>query len=436
MPKVKKNISVGIGTAHGSDSYQTAKKAIQNAVENLHQKPNFALLFADSNYNEKEILRAGNELLGTNWIGSSSDTQLTSIEGYEQGAISVMTIASDYLHFSIGVSDNYHKNPIAAGQSAIKEALKHVHVDQYVDPYVQFRRSQLKSYQDIVRVPPYFILSLICGVKYVKGNAVPGMEMEFIEGVFDVTGPNIPIIGGSTSTDFEKYMNDKISNNFQFANGKLFYDAGIVVFVVSNLYFSHSFKHGYVHANNAALINRVDKTGHIIVEINGRPATEEYARLLGITIDELMANPFKYTLPRPLGMLDNFGNIFIKEAVPNSDKKTMYCLTKVTENSAVVIVDYDEKKTKEGVLTALKEANEIHDDKDIALALVFSCCGRKALLGKNVTDEINLARKKFKKIPILGLHSFGEIGAQMNKPSQVCNQSVATLIIYDRLLTE
>ncbi|MBW2976121.1 FIST C-terminal domain-containing protein [Candidatus Woesearchaeota archaeon] len=432
----KNNLLVGIGIARGEDSYSTALKATQAAVKGLNKKPTFAIIFADSNYNEKEILKAGNKIFGTNWIGSSTDTQFTSVGGYKTNTITVVAISTEYMHFGVGVSDNYHKNPEKAGQNAVKEALNKVKVDQYIDPYVQFRRAQIKSYGDIVKTPPYFILTLICGVKFDKGKVVPGMETEFTEGIFREAGSNIPIIGASTSTDFEKYAKQKITNNFQFANGKLYYDAGIVVFVVSNLYFSHSFNHGYTVKDKVALINKVDKTGHIIEEINGQPAVEEYARILGVSVDELMKDPFKYTLPRPFGVLDTFGNVYIKEAVPNPDKKTMYSLIKLNNNSAVVVVNYDKKKTVQGVYDSIKEADKFDGDKDIALALVFSCCGRKALLGKNVGAEIDFARKRYKKTPIIGFHTFGEIGGKMDKASQVCNQSVSTLLIYNKLLTE
>ncbi|MBN1502400.1 FIST C-terminal domain-containing protein [Candidatus Woesearchaeota archaeon] len=435
----KKNsskIKVSIGVAKGKDTYQTALKAAKDSLDGL-RGATFSILYADSNYDEKEILKAGNEILGNTWIGCSTDTQLTSTHGFEQGTISVLTISSEYLHFGVGVVDKYHKNPASSGEKAIQEAMKNVHVDHYVDPYIQFRRSQTKSFHEIVRIPPYFILTLICGVKFDKqGNPLPGMEAEFLEGVFKITGPNIPIIGGSSSTDWDKYTKEKITNNFQFANGKLYYDAAIIVFVVSDLYFAHSFTHGYCVANNVALLTKVDKTGHIIQEINGKPAVEEYARILKVSVDELTKNPFKYILAHPLGVLDTFGNVYIKSGAPNPDRKTWYTLTKVQENTASVVVNYDPKKTKEAVYYALKEADDIHSHKEIALGLVFSCCGRKALLGKDVTAEIDIARRKYKGVPLFGFHTFGEIGAKMSKSSQVCNQSVSSLIIYNKLLTE
>ena len=55
---------------------------------------------------------------------------------------------------------------------------------------------------------------------------------------------------------------------------------------------------------------------------------------------------------------------------------------------------------------------------------------------KDVSKEIDIARKNFKNTALFGFHTFGEIGAKMHNKSQVCNQSVSTLLVYNKILTE
>ncbi|MBI4232463.1 FIST C-terminal domain-containing protein [Candidatus Peregrinibacteria bacterium] len=431
----QKKIRVGIGTSQDKDHYDAAKKAAQMAIKECGGKPTFSLVYVDSRYDPKKVLKGINEVLGTQWVGCSVDTLLNTGAGFMDSGISVVCIASDYLHFSAAVAENYRNNPTKAGEEGIRAATKKVNVDQYVDPYVQFRRAQTKSYIDIVRTPPYFIMMFTSGAEYVKGKPIPGMETEFLEGIFNVTGPNIPVVGAAASVNFDNYMKGK-GENFEFANGRLYHHAGVVIFVVSSLYFSYSLWHGYKKSDQIGLITKMDKTGHIIEEINGKPAVDEYARMLGITKQELLKNPFKYTLPRPLGVLNTYGDIFIKEAVPNPDGKTMYCLTKVAIDSAVTLVNYSEQATIDAVKNCINDAHQGNQEKEIGLGLVFSCSGRKALLGKKVTKELESAKRTFKDAPLIGFHSFSEIGAKRNKPSEVNNQTVSTLIIYDTLLSE
>jgi hypothetical protein len=83
-----------------------------------------------------------------------------------------------------------------------------------------------------------------------------------------------------------------------------------------------------------------------------------------------------------------------------------------------------------------EEGNKEYRKKNPALALMFNCCGRKPLLDKDVVKEHVSLQKKFSKLPIVGFHTFGEVGAKPNVPSQTCNQSLSMLILYDNLLTE
>jgi hypothetical protein len=431
-----KNIQIGIGISKNDNSMIAAREAAQMAIQECGKMPTFSIAYVDSKYDPSEVLAGLNEILGDKWIGASTDSQFTSKEGYNDKSIAVLAISSDYLRFSTGVFDNYRADPLKAGEEAIKNAMSNIKIDSYIDPYIQFRRTQTKSFNDIVRTPPYFILTLICGAKYQDGKPIPGKETEFLEGIYNVTGPNIPIIGASASTNFEEYQRN-ISNGFVFAQGKLYYDAGVTVFVVSNLYFAYTLVHGYARSSKVALITKLDQSGHNIEEIDGKPAVEQYSALLGVSKEEFLKNPYAYTLPRPLGLIDPTGSLFIKEAVPNPDGMTMYCLCKLAEDSAVNIVDFDKEKTVNAISQAIQDADLNKEQADQkAIGLCFSCCGRKAMLGKEVDSEIAAVKSKFPNLPFFGFHSFGEIGAKPNKPSQTVNQSVSVLLIFDRLLTE
>tara|TARA_Y100000310_G_scaffold139131_1_gene138362 strand:- start:16766 stop:18076 length:1311 start_codon:yes stop_codon:yes gene_type:complete len=436
MAVKKSRLKVGIGTSINEDAVLAADEAAKAAIQQCGGKPNFSIVYVDSKYNPKKVLKGFNGHLGKNWIGCSTDSQSISDVGYFKGGISVISIKSEHLHFGVGYVENYKKNPIKSGEAAIKKALDKVKIDQYLNPYVQFRRVQTKKFEDIVRTPPYFILSMLTGVQSVAGKQEPGRETGFVEGIFNVTGPNIPVIGGSASSDLDKFLKENKTNIFHFAEGKLLKNAAITVFVVSDLYFSTDVEHGYTKSKEIALVTKIDETGHEILEINNKPSLAEYARLVGITKEQLLKDPFKYTFQRPLGVIDTNGYIFIKEWMPNEDGKTMHSLMKVVENSAVNVVNYDKSKTIHTIKNCFDIANKRIKGKDPALALLFNCCGRKPLLGKDVKIELNSLVKKHPKLPTIGFHTFGEIGSKPNAPPETVNQSLSMLILYDALLTD
>ncbi len=432
-----KYINIGLGSSNKDDGYEAAKDAAQQAIKDKAEKPTMTIVYADSKYDAEKIAKGINEVIGTNWIGTSTDTQFTNLRGYYVGELTVLCIFSQHLHFGVGYVENYKKKPVQNGETAIKMAMEKVNRDQYMDPYVQFRRAQTKKYDDIVKTLPYFALLFINGIESIKGQNVPGRETEFLEGVFNITGPNIPIIGGSASSNLNDFLQKNVTNIFHFAEGKVLRHGAVVLFVVSNLYFAHNLSHGYIKTREVGVLTRLADDGHTIVEINGKPALEEYSRLVGIDVDDMVKDPFKYTFSRPLGIIDPNGNTYIKEAMPNKDKKTMHSVMKLAENSAVTIMDFDKNKTINSIRDGVAEADSfVKGGKPPALAFVFDCCGRKALLGEDVSVEVDSVTKKYKNTPLIGFHTFGEIGGKRNIACQTVNQSVSALLIYDRLFTE
>ena len=289
----KKKIFVGIGVSTNKNEFIAAQEAAKKALAKMGvSKPTLSIVYADSRLDAQKIAKGINGVLGTNnWIGCSADTLLSSEGNFLTTGVQVVCLFSEYLHVGIAVSQKYRLNPQKSGYNAIKEAMSKIKIDKYVDPYIQYRRTQTKAYGDIVRTPPFFILMYASGAEYINKKPIPGRETEFLEGIFSFTGPNIPVVGASASVNFDNYIKGS-GNNFEFANGKVYRNAAVVVFVISNLYFSYSLQHGYRKSDAMGLITKMDKTGHIIQEINKRPAVEEYARMLGIPKEELIKNPF------------------------------------------------------------------------------------------------------------------------------------------------
>jgi hypothetical protein len=433
--KKNKHVFVGIGHSEEQDAYLCAKAAVQAAKAQLEGEPTFSIVYVDSKFDPHQVTKSVNELLGTNWVGCSTDSQNLSDVGYFKGGIAVVSIRSENLHFGVGYAENYKKDAEATAKKALKTAMSKVKIDKQVDPYVQFRRLQTKSFEDIIKTPPYFILTFLTGVEMVKGKQIAGYETEFIEGVKDVLGVNVPIVGGSVSSDLDTFMKGQ-TNLFMMAEGKVLEHAAIVIFVVSNLYFALNVDNGYKNVNRIGIVTGVDKTGHLIETINSEPALDTYAKLLGVPKEDVLKNPFKYTFEHPLGVMKDHGHLFIKEWMPGEDGRSIRVLNKVRQNSVVSIVDVDKAKTVDTIHYCLKEINTFVKEKNPALVLIFNCCGRKPLLGKDLPKEMKLVARSNKNVPMVGFHTFGEIGAKHDSPAETVNQSAALLIIYDRLLTE
>ena len=439
-----KNISVGLGVSDLEDGYKAAVSASKQAVNQAcpGEEPSFSLVFVSSRYNDqiKEVVEGLNTTLGENWIGCTTDREINSILGYCEGTINVLAIKTKYMHFGIGISIDYRRNPVEEGERTTVQAIENCPVDRSKFATMEFMRGTRNHFREIVRQPPYFVLTFIGGSYCENYNIIPGMEVEFLEGIKNILGPHIPILGGSASSDFEKFFNNYEGENYVFANGKYYKGGAVVCFVVSELYFSYSLEHGYVPTGKYGIITKVSGNGRIIEEINNRPALEEFYRLINVKKEEFIKNPFLYMTTYPICVLDGLENIYPKVALPLTPKPSETKLSgseRYTTGVSFVVGKYDEKKSIEATKRAIEEAYLGYEGRNIVLALNFNCAVRRFLLREKAAEEIARAREFLSDSSLLfGFSTFGEIGAKRNQPSFYHNLTSTVLLFFDKLQIE
>ncbi len=216
----------------------------------------------------------------------------------------------------------------------------------------------------------------------------------------------------------------------------MYKDAAIVVFVISDLHFANLVKHGYKMTKDFAAITKLDKTGYEILEINGQEPISEYARILGVSKDDYLKDPEKYSLSRPFGLMLADGHAYIKEALPNSDKKTMHSTFRLNENSMMNILEFDEVATINTIKDAMQDISKDNKGRKPAMAFFNSCSGRRPLLKDIETKSAKALSKKYSKLPYFGFYSFGEIGSTKSTSPQTHSQTVTSLVIFEDLLSD
>ncbi|HSU72381.1 MAG TPA: FIST N-terminal domain-containing protein [Candidatus Binatia bacterium] len=427
-----KYLTVGMGASRLKDGRKAAIAAAQEAIHAFAKKPSFSLVFVNSDANPNEVCAGVNSVLGTNWIGVSADKQFNNANGYHPDTmVSVVSLQTDYLHFGVSVAPNYRAHPEKSAAKAAGEAIAACKADKFVDSYVQFTRAKKKDYGAIIRTPPYFLLAFLSGAQIKNGKVVPGHESEFISGVLSQTGPNIPMFGGSASSSFEDYFQGKASN-FQFANGKVLRDAAVLVFVVSDLLFYTQVKHGYDASKQFAAITKLDKSGYDILELNGKEPIAEIARLLGMSKQAYLKKAEDLGLRRPFGLVQVDGTAYVKEALPNPDKKTLHSTFHLYPNSILNILEFNKKKTLNTIKSCLNEGAVAQKAKP-ALGLFCVCSGRRPLLKNIEQQELSTAGRS---VPLFGFYSFSEVGSTQKTSAQSHSQTVTSLLLYDKLLSD
>jgi len=431
---IGKYISVGIGSSKNKDPYKAGIEAAQKALSQIDKEPTFSIVYTNAAADQNEIVKGINEKLGKNWVGASADKQFDSESAYDKDTVvSVLCIKSNYLHFGVGVAENYRKNPKEEAIKATRIAMKDVKRNPYVDAYIQFTRTKKQEYNNIVRTPPYFILTFASGAEFKNKNSLPGNEIEFLNGILEYLGPHIPVFGGSASSDFEEYLYKNKGENYQFANGKVLTNSGVVVFVVCNLFFTTKVKHSYMASDKFAAITKLDKTGYEILEINGNEPILEYCKLINCKKVDYLKDPFRYSLKNPFGIITLDGHTYVREALPNPDNKTFHSTYKLIKNYVMNILQYDKINYSKPMLEILNDSIK----KDKPAVTLFCNCSTRRLLVKDGEKKIQEKIKStYKNLNLFGFYSFGEFGSDQTSSAQLHSETVTALTIYDQLLVE
>jgi len=92
---------------------------------------------------------------------------------------------------------------------------------------------------------------------------------------------DIPLVGGSTADNWE------LEKTSIFYNHHFKRDMAVIILVHTPLPFRVHYTHHYVAGDARAVITEADSVARIVSEINGLPATQEYARLCGMAEEDL-----------------------------------------------------------------------------------------------------------------------------------------------------
>lgn len=91
----------------------------------------------------------------------------------------------------------------------------------------------------------------------------------------------IPLLGGSAGDD-QKYV-----KTYVYSDGRFSTDSAVLVLLQTSLPFKIFKSHHFVSTDERLVVTEADPVKRIVKEINGLPAAEEYARLIGVKARDL-----------------------------------------------------------------------------------------------------------------------------------------------------
>ena len=234
----------------------------RTAVQELHEglcigeeRPEAVIFFCSPDYDTALLEQELNRCFGDiPLIGCTTAGEITP-EGYRAGSITGAALSRD--HFTC-VSKRYD----LISKFSIQDGIE----------FGRSLKQKLRRVADNVSGSNSFAFMLIDGLSGAEERVTAALGSELGE---------INLLGGSTADDF------KLKQTQIFHDGKFRTDSAVVVLVHTDLPFQVSYTHHYVASDAKAVITEADPITREVLEINGLPATLEYARLCGVEEQDL-----------------------------------------------------------------------------------------------------------------------------------------------------
>jgi hypothetical protein len=216
--------------------------------------PKLAIVFATSTYDQAALGRALRERMpNTRLIGASSAGEIDH-EGIHHGSVVLAGLRGDF-EVGVGLGRGLSIDAFAAGESAMASA-----------------RAQLGAGDDPLDDKRHFGVVIDDGLRFKKEELLMGMlECD----------PGLNLVGGGATTT------SMAPPAYVHVDGAVATDAALVALFRTDAAWEVMRSHCYEPTGRTLKITKVDESCTRALEIDGQPAAQRYADLLGVSIDEL-----------------------------------------------------------------------------------------------------------------------------------------------------
>jgi hypothetical protein len=202
----------------------------------------------------------------------------------------------------------------------------------------------------------------------------------------------IKLFGGSAGDD------QKFAKTYVFNAGQFHTDSALLILVSTSLPFKIFKTQHFISTDERLVVTEADTARRIVKEINGLPAAAEYARLVGVDVDEL--NPMRFAAAPVVVIIDGTDYVRSIQKVNPDGSLTFFC---AIEEGVVFRVAHGV-----GLVNNLEQTfDRIHEK--IGTPQLVMCCDcilRKLEVSQNgLKDRVG---EIFRNNNAIGFNSYGE----------------------------
>lgn len=246
-------VLAGTGMSTAWEALDAGREAASAAVAALGgESPALVIVFTTPRYNLLELLEGIRSITGSAiLIGATGSGQI--IQGQHMGfgaGVGVLVMTAGQYQFGVASASHIRGNLDRVGQEIARA-----------------------SCTDAGPSPHSAVLLL--------ADCLAGNLQDLVQGIYRITGPRTPIIGGAAGDEL------KFERTSVFHNDKVVEDGAVALWIASERPLHVFTRHGWEPIGIPMLVTRAEGTE--IIELGGRPAALAYEEQLGLAPGQLRA---------------------------------------------------------------------------------------------------------------------------------------------------
>ena len=173
-------------------------------------------------------------------------------------------------------------------------------------------------------------------------------------------------------------------------------------------------RHGWVPVGRPRRVTRA--TGHVVYQLDGKPAVSIYEDFLGIKREELIQDTLAsvtLTYPHGYGNAAAKAEYVLRDAIRMGRAGSLICTGNVAEGSDVRLMIGGYEAALEAAQQAAYDATDQLGGVRLSGALVFCSVARQKMLGSEFQGEIDVIRDALggAGVRLGGFYSYGEVAS-------------------------
>jgi len=366
-------LRAGAGTSENLDAVEAGRSAAEQAMRGLEgDKPALVFVYATAHYDLPALLASVRSVTGdAPLVGASSSGQFATGKLIEPGCgMAVMVLSAGPYRFGTAAVTGMRADAYEVGRRLARAAMA------AVGPQRQ----------------PHGAILLL-------SDGLAGDPQGLLNGIYQVAGAAVPVVGGAAGTDRE------LNETLVFHNDQVLGDGAVAVWIDSPRPLRVVSAHGWQAHGLPMLVTKVD--GPIVYEIAGRPAREVYQENFRYD-DPMLELPTPraagYHSAHAFGLIEPDGTQLIRGAFVDDDG-LIRTFTPLPLYSAVQIVSCEPDQLLSICEPVVKEALDVDNPR---VLLAFSCAARMDILRERAVEEPIRLQAAAGDIPTFGFYTYGE----------------------------